>query len=497
MDEEKTFTLKEILYIVRKYLLLELIIVIVALSVGGVIALTNKDVYVASCRISVKANLNQNISYNDTSLSQIVMPTIEDLISNNSVIIDKAKEKSGKNISVSSIKATHQEESLIMTVSYTDESKDDAREKLNALISAAQEVVKEPSSDYNEKAKEAKDNLYDTIISIDRNLNTLDKDSTEYKELAALLAAAKAAYSYIETGTAMSKYFFAIIELEPVQSEPIVVKQNNDLRVILISALIGVVLAVVAAILIYFISDRVETEENLEKVTAKPNLISVPGKRSRKNKIKDLAPLDLTELSDTLMFAKEKDKSVVYQVQSSTHSEGKSTIAANLGINFGKTSRKTLIIDCDFNKRKIRRLLGVKDYADMMEYFKENLTFNEIISHTDYDNLDLITASNDVENHTLVFTSEKFADLIKEARKNYEFIILDCGPVGLISDYINISKHVDGTILVVARNYVKSIALKNTVKSLDACDAKVMGTVFNFCDKKRDYYYKNYNEQVK
>ena len=88
-NEGKTLTLKELFYIIKRHVVLETIIVILGIFVGVMLALTNKDVYIASWRVSVKANIKQDISYNDTSLSKTIMPTIEDFISNDSVFLGK------------------------------------------------------------------------------------------------------------------------------------------------------------------------------------------------------------------------------------------------------------------------------------------------------------------------------------------------------------------------------------------------------------------------
>ena len=250
---EKQLTFKELFYILKRHIISEIAIIAICAVVGVILSLTNKDVYVASLRVSVKANIEQQkISYSDTSLSRTIMPTIEDFISNDSVIIERAKENSGyKDISASAISASHKEDSLIMTVSYSDYSEDGAKEKLMAIVSAAQDVVKEPNTNTNSQ---------------------------------------------------MSKYFFAIIELEPVQSSPNTAIKNTDLQIIIASLLVGVLLAFIASMLTYVISDKILTEEAVERITGKKNIVCVPGKRSKYYSDKEFKPLDLTQLSDSLIY---------------------------------------------------------------------------------------------------------------------------------------------------------------------------------------------------
>ncbi len=490
-EQGKEISLKTIIDIIKRHYIFELVIVSVAILAGVIFSFVNQEQWVASVRISVKANLTQNISYNDTSLSKIVMPTIKDFFNGESDVIPKASQKCGKTIRQNRITVFSEEESLIMTVSYTDNNKEDAVEKLKAIVEAAQEVVKEPSANSDETAQKAKANLKSKMDEIISKQSELDKNSEEYKYLKELYQAAQEVYNYIETDSAMSKYFFATIELEPVQAEPSVVRKDNDIRLILIFAASGIVLALLASVLIYVLSDRVDSEETVEQTTGKKNMICVLGKRPKKNAPKDLQLLNVNQLADALIFTKEQQKTVAYQIQSTTQGEGKSTITANLGLTLAAAGRRTLIIDCDFNKRKIHRLFKLNNYVGITEFFKDEKTFDEIINHTETEGLDVITAAGAVGNHTTILTSEKFSSLIGEAKSKYEFVLLDCGPVGLISDYINISKHVDGTLLVVACNYVKVTALKRAVKELESCSANIVGTVLNFSSQKdlHGYYY--------
>ena len=445
MDEQenKSISLKEILYILTKNWLMEVIVVVIALAAGVVIALTNKDLYIARSSVIVKANINNpNLSYSDTSLSRIYIPTVSSLMKED-IVIEKARNDLGnRHIYASSLSVSSSDDSFIINLAYTDYSPLDAYKKINAIITAAQTVTAEQGED------------------------------------------------------GYSKYFPATINIEPLNSEPEIGKRNNDLRVILISLAIGVISALALSILLYFIADNVESVSILEEITGKKNFICIPGKRKKSVADNKLKEMDLTQLSDTLIYIGGEDNGgIVYQTQSSTHSEGKSTITANLAISLGQAQRKTLVIDCDFNKMKIHRLFNLDRHIGITDYFKDEKTFEEIVKHTEYNNVDIITCGEIIDNHTIIFASKKFEKLIGEAKSKYDFILLDCAPVGIMSDYINVSKHVDKTLIVVGCNQIKSITLKNTVKELDACGANVVGTAFNFCNSKANKYYHYYSEE--
>ena len=71
---------------------------------------------------------------------------------------------------------------------------------------------------------------------------------------------------------------------------------------------------------------------------------------------------------------------------------------------------------------------------------------------------------------------------------------MDCAPVKALSDYINISAVSDATLLVVGNDKLSARDLEYTVRELEACDANLIGTVFNFsaAQNKRHYSYYYY-----
>ena len=155
--------------------------------------------------------------------------------------------------------------------------------------------------------------------------------------------------------------------------------------------------------------------------------------------------------------------------------------------------RKTLIIDCDFSKPSVHRKLALHRHLGITEYFKGTKTFDEIVKHTSIDGVDVITCGDHIEKHSIFFTSDKFRQLIAEAKEKYEFVLLDCAPVRIVSDYISVSALADAAILVVANNKASARDVEYSVRELEASGSTVIGTVLNFADSVADKYYYRYN----
>ncbi len=203
-----------------------------------------------------------------------------------------------------------------------------------------------------------------------------------------------------------------------------------------------------------------------------------------------------TRLKDNILYLNADGKCKVIQVESSLAHECKTTVSANLAVNLGFTEKKVVVIDLDFRRPRSHRIFELEKENGIAEYVLGTKTEAEIIKKTKYKNVDLITRGAEVFNPSLIFVSDRFKQLMQYARDNYDYVILDCAPVLQVSDYIQISKHSDGVLFLVAYGITPKNAVKEAVASLRNSNIKILGTVFTMYDRKGakeyNHYYKYY-----
>ncbi len=203
-----------------------------------------------------------------------------------------------------------------------------------------------------------------------------------------------------------------------------------------------------------------------------------------------------TRLKDNILYLNADGKCKVIQVESSLAHECKTTVSANLAVNLGFTEKKVVVIDLDFRRPRAHRIFELEKENGIAEYVLGTKSEKDIIKKTKYKNVDLITRGAEVFNPSLIFVSDKFKQLMQYARDNYDYVILDCAPVLQVSDYIQISKHSDGVLFLVAYGITPKNAVKEAVASLRNSNIKIFGTVFTMYDRKGakeyNHYYKYY-----
>ncbi len=199
-----------------------------------------------------------------------------------------------------------------------------------------------------------------------------------------------------------------------------------------------------------------------------------------------------TRLKDNILCFAVDGKKVI-QVESSVEQEGKTTTTANLAVALGASGKKVVAIDFDFARGCLHRLFLVENHGGVNDYILGNITKEELIKKTSYENVDIITKGHSVKSSSMIFTSQKMIDLIEELKKEYDFILLDCPPVVLVSDYMHIARLSDGVLLVVAYGITKKKYVTDAVNLLRNNNINIIGSVFSYYDPKISSTYYDYN----
>jgi capsular exopolysaccharide synthesis family protein len=201
------------------------------------------------------------------------------------------------------------------------------------------------------------------------------------------------------------------------------------------------------------------------------------------------------DLSASLQFLLPNSMNNVIGVTSTIPGEGKTFCATNLGMNFAEGGKKILLIDTDLRNPSLIEDIELIKGKGLINYLQGEIEFfNEIIyEHEEIKNLHYIpTYPTDGNPHKLL-TSPRLRSLLTDLRDEYDYIIFDSPPVGLVSDYLLISKYFDIHLFVVRRKYSKLQYLKDVDKIRKRGNLKNMYIIFNDVkDEAFKYGYSNY-----
>ena len=186
----------------------------------------------------------------------------------------------------------------------------------------------------------------------------------------------------------------------------------------------------------------------------------------------------------------DKHKKVLL-VTSTEAGEGKSTISSNLALSLSQDNKKVIIIDGDLRKPSVHKQFRISGSVGLTELLigEEAL---EKIKHKINPYLDAIASGHIPPNPAELLASEEMEKVIEKLREEYDYVIIDTNPIGLVADAQILSSKVDGVILVARYEKTKKENKKKKKKMIDQVGGNTIGVVLNGIDEKRGKYYYYY-----
>lgn len=169
----------------------------------------------------------------------------------------------------------------------------------------------------------------------------------------------------------------------------------------------------------------------------------------------------------------------VLMVTSLLENEGKSTVAVNMALAMAQKNKRVLLIDCDLHKPACHKLLGQTFTSGIKEVLQNKAVLSDSILRYKKTNLYMLLGSRGDKNVGDLLSSERMDMLLKVARKNFDFIVLDLPPVSAASDSEGVAAMSDACVLVVRQNAAVAPALNKAIASLEGLNAKILGCVLN------------------
>lgn len=193
-------------------------------------------------------------------------------------------------------------------------------------------------------------------------------------------------------------------------------------------------------------------------------------------------------LRSNIEYSSFDDEYRVIVVTSSVPGEGKSTTAGNLAIALAQSGNSVLLVDCDMRKPSIHKKFKISNAAGTAELLLRKKSFEEVAN--DYnENLTIITAGKIPPNPSEMLASRAMTAFIEEMKKEFKYIILDTPPLQAVTDAQVLSTKADGVLLVIRAGSTKREMVLNSVDLIKKVQGKVIGTVLNGVENKKNNYY--------
>ncbi|MBQ8085738.1 MAG: CpsD/CapB family tyrosine-protein kinase [Lachnospiraceae bacterium] len=184
----------------------------------------------------------------------------------------------------------------------------------------------------------------------------------------------------------------------------------------------------------------------------------------------------------------------VIALTSSVPNEGKSVVAFNLANSLAEDGKKVLYIDADIRKSVTVVRYGVDvETKGLAHYLSGQAKLEQVIYETNIDNLSVIFTGQTAPNPSELLGNDRFKKMLEQEREEFDYIIIDCPPLGSVIDAAIVAKECDGAIIVIETDNVSYKIVQRVKKQLDQSGCRILGAVLNKVEMGgKGYYGKGY-----
>ena len=336
-------------------------------------------------------------------------------------------------------------------------------------------------TDLNMRIKEA-ERLVNQLPFTERILVNIQRQFTLSENLFIYLQEKKA-----EAGIAKAANVPSVKSVDP----PMLKQQTfpKPMRNYAIGFSLGMIIPVMFLLVKDFFSVTIRSVHEISKGTKLPVLASIAlsnydGELVMEKHPRSQVAESFRKMRAALKFLEKKDHNVI-MVTSFLSGEGKTFFTMNTAIMLAKMGHKVILLGLDLRKPKIFGAFGISNQVGMSQLLIGDKEYSEVIQSTQIKGLDVVTSGPVPPNPNELLMGHEFDEAIKWFRQEYDYVVVDTPPVGLVSDSIEISRHSDIALFIIRQgitprhsiDYINDIHSKGLMKNI--------GIVLNGVDFKK------------
>lgn len=276
--------------------------------------------------------------------------------------------------------------------------------------------------------------------------------------------------------------------------------------VFIIALVIGLAIPTLIIMLLQLLNYKIEGHNDVEKLTSLPILADVAVANDtaktrgdivvHENQNNQMEEIFRSIRTNLQFMLKENEKVVMFT--STTSGEGKTFNAANLAVSFALLNKKVILIGLDIRKPRLAELFEIDNHTNGITNVlvldnptKEDIR-RQILPSEVNNNLDLLMSGPIPPNPAELIARPSLDKIVNLLKEDYDYIIIDTAPIGLVTDTLQIARVANTTVYVCRADYTPKDSFKFINVLAKENKLPNMSLVINGIDmskKKYGYYY--------
>jgi tyrosine-protein kinase Etk/Wzc len=240
---------------------------------------------------------------------------------------------------------------------------------------------------------------------------------------------------------------------------------------------------------------KVSKRTDIERATNAPILAEISHSDDSSpllvsTKPRSMVAEQLRALRTNLNFIIPQEGHRVMLFTSSISGEGKSFISLNLGASLAMSGKKVVILELDLRKPKLHAGLEIDNTKGLSNYLIGEVGYKDIVKKiVQQENYFIITCGPIPPNPAELLVNGKIKTLLDQLKQEFDYILLDAPPVGLVTDAQILAEYVDATLFIVRHNYTAKNHITSIQNFYSSKKFKNLNIVLNSIDINGGYGY--------
>ncbi len=175
---------------------------------------------------------------------------------------------------------------------------------------------------------------------------------------------------------------------------------------------------------------------------------------------------------------------------SAAPAEGKSFCAINYAMSLVQQGDRVLLIDGDLRMPSIGEMFHIESKAlGMTDYVSGRAGLSDAIHPTKFANFSVLPAGQQVRNPTQLLADPRVGEMIRQAEKKFDRVVIDSAPIHAVSDSLLLAKHIPCVCLVIRAGKTPRREVLRALHKLSEADSQAVGFILNRLPLRGNYYY--------
>lgn len=266
-----------------------------------------------------------------------------------------------------------------------------------------------------------------------------------------------------------------------------------------IAITLGIGIPILIIIILFLLDTKIRNVTDVEKLSQIP-ILGLIGKIAHPNNLivheqpQSSVSESFRSVRSSLQFILGKNKisdtlAQTILVTSSVSGEGKTFCSINVASVYASAGKKTLLMGLDLRKPKIFNDFDLDNTEGIVDYMIGERQLDEVLKKTHIKNLDLISSGPIPPNPSELLMSDKLTEAISILKHQYDYIILDSPPLGLVTDALDLSRFSDAILYLVRFDYTQKGMLQLINAKYKNREIQNVSYLLNFYQHKAQYGY--------